>query len=372
MNRLNFTLLFIVAFLTSHATQWTVSNRTDLPQNPGQFTTIQAAINAASAGDTILVAGSNTNYASVTISKKVILIGTGYDPDKENKLVSTINGITLNSSSTSGSVIMGFALNGAVNFLTGSIYSNITIRRCFFLNNGIIANDSTINMVIAENVFWLTICCGNEISYGTSRSSSNLLITNNIFGFSANGNNNCINNNGGNAGTVSITHNLFIVGDNQTPLVSSNWRSAFGTLFYSVVSNNIFYNVNPITTSGSNNTFNNNLSFAGNPMTAMPPSGNVGSGNINYEDPQFISIFNNTSDGWIDFYLDNLRLQSTSPAKNAGTDGTDIGPTGGLYPIYRSTNRYLTGEPPIPEVKIMDFTGCMSSDQSGLSPSKLM
>jgi hypothetical protein len=59
------------------ANQLTVSN---LSTSPGQYTSLQTAINAANAGDTILVSGSGTDYAlntTINISKPVTLYGPG-------------------------------------------------------------------------------------------------------------------------------------------------------------------------------------------------------------------------------------------------------------------------------------------------------
>ena len=161
-------------------------------------------------------------------------------------------------------------------------------------------------------------------------------------------------------GGITFAHNLWINGSNTIPLISTSWASfGISSTNYMTVKDNIFYNVNaaPDTSNSHvyNWAFNNNLTFSGGTLPTLPSPTCVGSGNINNVDPQFISIFNTTN--ILDFNLDNLRLQSTSPAHNAATDGTDIGPTGGTYPIYRSTNRYLTGEPTVPEVKSANFTG---------------
>ena len=60
------TFTFFLSFilnLSLFATVRTVNNNSNLPGNPGQYTTIQAAITASSSGDTILIAGSPTPYA---------------------------------------------------------------------------------------------------------------------------------------------------------------------------------------------------------------------------------------------------------------------------------------------------------------------
>ena len=101
-----------------------------------------------------------------------------------------------------------------------------------------------------------------------------------------------------------------------------------------IVSNNIFYGMAPISTSGSyqRNAFLNNLTF-GTSNDALPPVGNgvgnTGSNNKPSLNPLFVNApFNTAYALTMDF-----NLQPSSPAKDAGTDGTDIGITGGAYPV---------------------------------------
>lgn len=69
------------ALALSFAASWIPAQTTwvvDAAGGPGtHFTTIQAAVNAASAGDTILVRPATNGYAGATISKGVYLLGDG-------------------------------------------------------------------------------------------------------------------------------------------------------------------------------------------------------------------------------------------------------------------------------------------------------
>ena len=87
-------LLFIACFVysMSYADIITVSNN---PDSPGQYTSLPAAIAAASVGDTILVSGSPTNYGSITINKKLTLFGSGYDPNNTFAKVAYLQTVTL-------------------------------------------------------------------------------------------------------------------------------------------------------------------------------------------------------------------------------------------------------------------------------------
>lgn len=118
-------------------------------------------------------------------------------------------------------------------------------------------------------------------------------------------------------------------------------------LYNVVVSNNIFSRSLGLVLDPSPSvvycTFNNNLStlttianstfynpandFAN--FVASVGGANTGSGNIIGQNPLF------TTNANPDAYntLDNYRLQASSPGKNAGNDGTDIGIYGGAFPF---------------------------------------
>ena len=109
-------ILFIAAAIVAVAsfaqTSHTVSNN---PANPAQFTEIQEAINAASDGDTIYVAGSATNYGNVLVNKRVVLIGAGWIQNGANSRTSITQidiTATTDNGGGSGSVISGFRIQG--------------------------------------------------------------------------------------------------------------------------------------------------------------------------------------------------------------------------------------------------------------------
>jgi len=361
-----FRALFVLLFITgsysvANATIYTVNNNQNLPNTPGQYTNVTAAISAASSGDTILIAGSATAYSGFNISKKLVILGPGYNPDKQNPLPATFNAsIYFTTAAASGSTIMGINCSYIYN-ASGFTLSNVTIRRNWV--GGIyLAYDSTSNILIAENMVLYYVYL-----YTSSKDS----IKNNVFYEGAylqelNTTSHSYNL------PVYIYNNLFLNGNYSTPLKSSSLSIAIYSR-NAVISNNIFYNVFPMDTSGKNtktsgyvnNTFNNNLEYSGATIRNLPDTNNIGSGNLNNVDPKFIAILSSSTNPYLDFNVDNLRLKSGSPAHNAGTDHTDIGPTGGRYPIYVSTNRYLTGEPTIPEIKQINYIG-----PSSVSPGK--
>ena len=94
----------------------------------------------------------------------------------------------------------------------------------------------------------------------------------------------------------------------------------------------------------SNSVYNNNLTYICN-NNVLPPttgSGNTGSGNIVSSNPLFI---NYPALGANFAWTHDYGLQAGSPAIGAGTGGTNIGLTGGTYPLNQ-----LKGNSPLPVV----------------------
>ena len=85
----------------------------------------------------------------------------------------------------------------------------------------------------------------------------------------------------------------------------------------------------------------------------MPSTGNTGSGNINNTVPGFINVPNPTS-----LYLSadivnyNFSFASTAASYNAGTDGTNLGISGGPYPMNGSMLNGRTRIPLMQELNI--------------------
>jgi hypothetical protein len=259
-NFISFVLLATIACVNNvKASIITVNNNTT---SPGQYTSLQAAITAAHSGDTILVSGSNTDYASsatITINKPVTLLGTGYNPIKDNPFVSKIANIDLQAGSD-GTVIAGFLITGNLGSDNTPI-ANVTVKRNFlnYLND---ANGN--GWVLQENVF-------GENGQGFSVNGNNIVVKNNVI-----------------QGTIYVaignqaSNTNFIVTNN---IFFSNIGSS--NVFYNaVVSNNIFYDSNKVSvnyaaTQSANSTFTNNIVYgdpATNPLDTGV-NGNTGSGN---------------------------------------------------------------------------------------------
>ncbi len=379
------TLLFtLTAFAASAQTILIADNNPNRPTGPNIYATIQAAVNAAAANDIVYVQPSLTNYGPVIIDKKITLRGIGYYTAQP--LYSSVGNITLtnradNTSNASGTTIEGLngwnTANTSINLglLTGGGYTlqNITISRCggFIVNRsgGYVATD---NITIQNSYVQIQIL-GAGVSnlrvircflytnvYILNAPSINVIFSNNVvvqdtqMHFSNS--------------TISggiLANNIFLGGTNPTgsgmprytsgccPPIMTDW----------LVTNNIFYGSSPKPSASfpfERNTYTNNLSV-GNADNTLPPvgtgSGNTGSGNIVGQDPLFVNApFNTAWAGNEDF-----RLQAASPAKNAGFDGTDLGITGGAYPV--TGGNVTLGLPSIPLITTFNPVSILPQNQ---------
>jgi hypothetical protein len=331
--------LFALSTASSFATIRTVSNN---PDRPAQFADVNSAIAAAVVDDTIYVHGSQFTYADFTISKRLVVIGAGYNSNNQFNLPSRVSTIFVTRDTglqnASGSVITGFLVTSHIQNSGVPGPTDITIFRNQVNSNIFIYNPSNggnygTGWVIFNNLIG-SIAGGSGGS--TSPSPSNITIQNNIItgsilGFSVS--------------SVLIDHNLFLS------------AGSFSNLYYSTITNNIFIRTTgDIMSSNVNfNTFNNNLSNLTTigptaPTNSFTSGSNTASGNFVAVDPLFINVTNlNTYSTTA-----NYRLSATSTVRNAGTDSADLGIYGGAR-IFPSGGAAGSGFdtsalPPIPQV----------------------
>ena len=336
----SFTTLLLItgAAFSTHATIRTVSND---PQNPAQFTTVQAAVNAAVAGDTIYVNASNTIYSeNVSVTKRLVLIGGGYKSSSQLNFRTFVNRIDmpfLGSNNPSGTVITGFEIGNIASATTGSLpISNIRIFR------NLIGSLSTYgsNWEIYNNILTGTL--------NLTQSTANIFVRNNIFASTF------ISGSSTGPASTLIDHNIFL----------ESFGQALNNLQNATLTNNIFAfsSTSAFVIDGGTrlNTFNNNLcstvSISNVPPTnSFSSNANLESGNLVGVNPQFINVPN-----FANYDANaNYRLQTGSPARNAGTDGTDLGIYGGLYPFPSGgapgSGFDTSAFPPIPQVTSLNI-----------------
>jgi hypothetical protein len=344
------TLLLVLASPVILAqTTWIADNNFNAPTGPNVFSTIQAAVNAASPGDIIQVQPSPTVYGSVTIrTKNLTLMGIGFNVDKDIPHASVLLNITLtnnadNTSDADSTTITGLQFdylylgintgpayvlenilvyNNGFDYIfaqSGSPTDGLEVRDCWTWNASyaIYSSNYLTNAVIRNNLMYSSI-------YLVHTTPGNNIIANNIlYGgiqIDATGTN------------TPILNNIFVGQTGSETAFDSKLRDC-------IVSNNIFYGSTPSISAGGStstnfqrNVFTNNLVFATGDDT-MPPRGggvgNSGSGNLTgspiFGNSQLLNTYSSAYD---------FTLQTGSPAlAPAGSDGTAIGISGGLlYP----------------------------------------
>ena len=261
------------------------------------YVSLDSAYVHSADGDTLYLPGGS--YGSLTVDKRLHIIGVGHNPDSTKATAKTIMGdLYLNSGAANGSVT-GISFQGGKVFNSG--FNGYTISRCYI--NGSIYNVAPVktnsNISITENIIE-----GELVFYRFSNS----LISNNIF-----------------LSTVSISNNS--VFKNNLLLYVSDGSTNISQFSNSTIENNI----SNIGTQGySGCILKNNINFGVNGSSG----GNQGSGNflgVGVLDSIFVNFDLSTMQRE-NTYKADFHLAANSPYKNAGTDGTDIGIYGGTFP----------------------------------------
>lgn len=312
--------IFISLFLASSLwifgqTTYTVDNN---PSAGANFTSVQAAINAATAGDSIYIHPSATTYGDITISKTIHLRGLGHRPEFNAGEFPTLGNISFNGIlGAPNSSISGLFITGNIQISNVQNYSGLSVS-----NNRLhrISGSNTLNQsndwLIAGNVF-----ITSSFALIDKANSSNWMIINNF-----------IQNNG-----TSVSWNTFTDLDAsdifRNNIIVSHQNGEAITVFVDcqnlTVENSIFITVGTatgITGTSSSITYNNCLSFSsiGQTLSALN-----GSDNLNNQDPQFVN--GGTTPTFS--YSKDFHLADGSPGADHGLDGEDIGIYGNSYPF---------------------------------------
>ena len=292
-------------------TVYTVDNR---PESGAQYTSVQDAIDAASAGDIIYIHPSPTGYGSIDVTKTLKLVGPGHNPENSDGLTANLTSIDLYADSAD-TVITGLVINNISAYSFGSNTHNVHI-----INNkisssirGYYTSGHSDNWIVEGNYF-TTSYSGNSID---ADELNNLQVRNNIIkGEIAYSNH-----------TNVFTNNLFLQedpsGDAQVFVGSNGITSP-------IVANNMFVftdaDITELTSTGTPITYTNCLTWKAAGGTALPAL--PGSGNLDNTDP----LFANIPTSLLDFYNNDYSLSGGSPAIGAATDGGDLGVFGRSFP----------------------------------------
>ena len=333
--------LLLIFVFNIQAKQISVSNN---PNKPAMFVSLQTAVDSAAIGDTILVSGSNTDYGSVTIAKANLrIIGEGYN--NPYGLSTKIYQFTLSQTNASTGannvkisgfdITYGIFLNGGFSgstLSTGGL-KGVVVERCRIMyvqfsnqtySDYEFLNDTIRNCIIKDGYVYYTF-------YYTTFKYKNIQIHNNIF------DNSYLyayySNSTSDMDSIFIKNNTFI---------NRGYSTIFSGIYNMPIENNIFFNTRLTGASGCS--FVNNLCY-NSYSDSLPGLANYGIGNKNNMLPNFV----NYTSGYFECSND-LSLQSSSPAKNAGIDLTDMGMTGGILPFTSPCSR-----PAVPVVTEITF-----------------
>ncbi|MFY7964899.1 MAG: hypothetical protein ACOVO1_08380 [Chitinophagaceae bacterium] len=314
MKKIN-TLLAILVLTTTiaNAKIWRVNNNSGITAD---YTTVQAAHDAASAGDTIHLEPSGTSYGNLTMTKRLVLVSSGaYITENPGFQASSNSGylstLTIANTGANGSVIM-VKFSGDVNISNN--VGNLLLQSC-----------------VTNYTGGAHFCCGYAGNINISN-ADNIIIknsyVNNIY-FSSNSNNIVIVNNIISNGVGCTSDCDGTIANN---IIHANWtQNASSTLYNCTVENNI-YNYGVQGSFGSC-LVRNNL----NSNTGLP------AGNGNQNSVNMTNVFVNRAVGYGG--ADNAYvLKSGSPAIGAGSGGIDCGAFGGSTPFK------LAVTPPIPSI----------------------
>lgn len=316
----------------------TVSN---VISRPAQHSSLQAAVDAASPGDTLLITGGGGNYGSVTMVKTLVLIGEGirntavvmdylylrkYSPTMGSDS-SRFYGLNMHSVSINGD-FTGAA--GGQRSMNNFIFERCIVRQWAGLYEG----SETIRDITFRH-------CRFETAVLIKFDVDNVLLTNCVFNGAA-----IASYNYGGTGfnlEVVVSNSIFLNRTSSVFYRHSYWLEEVRGL---VLENNIFYRSEP--TGCYDCYWYNNLTYANAQVSALPPPGygGTGSGNLENLDPLFNHFPFNFSNPNAEFsWGHNYGLQTGSPALGTGTNGTNIGLWGGLYAVTQ-----LPSEPKTPAV----------------------
>ena len=300
---------FLIALLSSNLFSQNVITVDNRPNTGANYTMINDAIAAATAGDIIQIHPSPISYNNITLDRQLSLVGLGHNPENSGDGERAIVGSISITGDAGGSIITGLEINFIA---AGGVITNC--NSISVINNYIhgkvsgigLANGDTLNWLVEGNVF-----DSGYVQPGSNSQANSWIVKNNLF----------FDNNGfaliGFDNTCSFINNIVYNSSSNTISQSTD----------PIVNNNIFILENTIVEVGLNSssvTFNNCMTYNTNGLTVTSLNGFNNYDNI---DPQFV---NAPFVSFSDIYNNDYNVTNTN-AINGGTDGTDLGIFGALY-----------------------------------------
>jgi hypothetical protein len=309
----------------------TVNNQSTENTEQNQFKDLAKAYKIAQPKDTLLFIGSSelneikNLYCEPSeplyISKELIFVGPGFLPQNNSKQVARLGGILLGSGS-SGSQFLGLVID-KVSFITTQNIFDYKFDGCFIKE---IDFSGIGKSKIGDMLIYRSFVSGKINFAKLGMQITGVVFRNNIL------NNVSFENSGKNAKQVYLLNNNIISG---TPFVK--FENA-------VIANNLFYNVD--FKGATTSTFNNNITFKCKEGGLIPYGNNQGKNNLCDLNPQIEQLEDFNGNTLAEICSFNWSMKENSPAAKAGTDFTDMGIVGGIFPVYEYfSNKIFSGEP---------------------------
>ncbi len=329
------TVCLLFSLQTVAQTIYTVSKN---PKIPAQYDDLQTALDLANANDVIYVHPAVENYDgldSLVIEKPISIIGGGFYNDdrtyageitKFNKIrIKPVNGkVKIANLAASRITIEGNAGGTIDNLRLEYVYTdrlNIEAKGSAFASNSLYIINSILPLISFEE--WPALV-----------ESARINIENNIIGQIANGG----------SSHLLIRNNIF------NPAIFG--KIALANVFNATLANNIFFGDDEENAIGTNSTefciYDRNLSYQTTDGFHGGTDNVIGSNNFSNKNPSFTSVSGNW-DTLEKIVRSNFTLVTGSPAIGSGTEGTDIGISGGEFP-FNPRSRY--GHPHVKSIKI--------------------
>ncbi len=314
-------MLFLSAIFfmnTAYAAQWSVSN---LPQSPGQFASVSAAIASSSvaSNDTLLVQPSSIGYSAFTLSKPLTIIGGGFNTNKVPQVVTNITGTISLTNACSGSRFYGLKHSIINSPGSGGTVSNLLFEDCWGVNDMQFSGSSWIfsNLVIRN-------CIETNIIFSTTTSNS-VVISNCIF-YTGNGPQSS-------KGSLLVSNCLFMGSTHLS--VCEN----------ATIQNCVFQNSTFATTT-FNNSFNNCFFYNVGGLSTTTPPLPVGNGTVSVPGNTGANDSTMTSSPFADGHTASTLSLTGSVNYHLTGNGLTYSTTGGTIGVYGGSSTFsLAGEP---------------------------
>jgi len=339
--------LFLTFFSILSFNAQTTITVDNTPQSTTTHKTIQAAIDAATAGDIIYVQASPTSYGTATIDKALTIIGRSHSELNNISNLSTVYiyasdvtmkglkmaGVTARSNVASTTISNVNIYESEFNALTLG-YSNtnykldgIVVRGCIF--NGINQQITGENVLISNNIITSTV---------TIYSPSTIVISNNIFRLTSS----LTFNNYAPQETFILYNNMFVNNYGANANITFSGSGDFN------VSNCLTYNYDA----------NGTISFAGAaPFIVNTTLENTDPLFTNVDSAVYYSLAGPSTYNSATRLEEDLTFQAGSPALTAGGSGSELG-------IFNNgfNFKYLGIPRGLPVLDIVNYDGAVPKD----------